>query len=274
MAGVLQLADFIRQHQTVTVLSGAGCSTESGIPDYRDSKGQWKHRQPIQFLDFINDPQARSRYWMRSMLGWQHVHAAHPNAAHFAITVLERLGYIQQVITQNVDGLHTRAGTRSVLELHGNLGWVACMQCTARSPRTWMQECLQRQNPGLQVKPGKYLPDGDASLKDLDDLELHVPDCRQCGGILKPDVVFFGESVPRNRVCAATRMVENASALLVIGSSLMVYSGFRYCRQAHRDGTPVAILNLGRTRADDLATLKLDLPCAETMATTAAVLNV
>jgi NAD-dependent SIR2 family protein deacetylase len=251
---------FLGRHRRLFVLTGAGCSAPSGIPDYRDVEGAWKHRKPMSFAEFTGSASARRRYWAGSLRGWPRVRDARANPAHLALARLEQAGRVACLVTQNVDGLHQRAGSRRVLDLHGRLDSVQCLECDARLDREDVQALLLAWNPGFAAE-GESRPDGDSRLPAPPD-ELRVPDCRECGGILKPRVVFFGESVPRGRVAEAFSALEEADALLVVGSSLMVYSGYRFVRAARERGRPVAIVNLGRTRADADAALKLQADCA------------
>jgi NAD-dependent SIR2 family protein deacetylase len=267
------LADFITAHPRLTILSGAGCSTASGIPEYRDDDGNWKHRQPMLFQDFVADSGKRQRYWAQSFSGWQRIAAAKPNAAHHAIATLENTGYVNCVITQNVDNLHRVAGSRNIIDLHGVLHTIRCLDCATSQSRYDFQEQLRRGNPQWTAKVSSIAPDGDAKVSRTDLTTFVVPDCSVCGGVLKPDVVFFGESVPVVKVAAARQHLSHSDALVVVGSSLMVFSGFRFARDARAAGIPVAILNRGATRADDLATLKLSGACAETLAETVAILT-
>jgi len=260
---VAKLSRFLDGQRSLAVLTGAGVSTASGIPDYRDRQGNWKIAQPIQFGDFVKSEGYRKRYWARSFVGWRRFSAARPNVAHRALALLERRGSVDTLITQNVDRLHSEAGSRRVIDLHGDLGHVRCLSCRGTQTRRDYQQRLEEANAGWQADVFRYRPDGDAELAEGSSDEFVVPDCEHCGGLMKPDVVMFGESVPRERVQQATVAVARADALLVVGSSLMVYSGFRFTRQAHAQGKPIAILNRGRTRADDLATLKIDADCAE-----------
>ena len=241
----------------VVVLTGAGCSTESGIPDYRGPETARRARNPLRFNEFVHDDRARRRYWARSMHGWLRVSQAQPNPAHSALAELERRGRAVGIITQNVDGLHLAAGSRHVVELHGNLAAVACLDCGAVEARKTVQERLASLNPGWTDRRVEIAPDGDA---DLDDPALEgfvVASCRACGGPLKPRVVFFGESVPRPVVEAAYGMLGRAEALLVVGSSLVVFSGYRFVRRAAERGLPIAIVNLGQTRGDPIAKVVL-----------------
>lgn len=242
----------------VLVLSGAGVSTGSGIPDYRDQSGQWKHRQPIQFRDFVGHEATRKRYWARSFIGWPRMAAAQPNPAHRALAALERRGLVQLLVTQNVDGLHQKSGSSNVVDLHGRLDQVVCLSCARALPRSELQQSLSALNPDWHGAPAESTPDGDADLGDRDTSRFRVVDCEACGGLLKPDVVFFGEHVPAPRVERSMAALDEARSLLVIGSSLMVFSGFRFPRAARKLGLPIAVLNRGRTRADDFAAVKVD----------------
>jgi NAD-dependent SIR2 family protein deacetylase len=255
----------------VTVLSGAGLSTESGIPDYRGPSGQARRKrsgdaaQPMTYQEFTGSAAARQRYWARSHLGWRHVTGAAPNAGHRAVAAIERAGLIAGIITQNVDGLHQAAGTAAgaVTELHGSLHRVVCLSCWERTPRAALDDRLRAANPAWPAaavggaEPAVN-PDGDVALEET--AGFTVVDCLSCGGVLKPDVVFFGENVPRARVDACFSLVSASSALVVLGSSLTVMSGFRYVRHASAAGIPVVIVNQGATRGDALATATLDAP--------------
>ncbi|HET7173497.1 MAG TPA: NAD-dependent protein deacetylase [Nocardioidaceae bacterium] len=267
--GVARLADFVARHRRLFVLTGAGVSTGSGIPDYRDLDGSWKRRSPIELRDFVHDPLARSRYWARSLIGWRSFGAAEPNAAHRALARLEALGRIGLLVTQNVDGLHQAAGSHRVLDLHGRLDRVVCRDCGLTIPRWEWQQRLGRLNPGWLVLNAAIAPDGDADLEGLDFETFDVPDCPRCGGLVKPDVVFFGESVPAWRHERAMAALASADSMLVVGSSLMVFSGFRYARAAAAAGKPIAAVNLGRTRADDLLTLKVRADVGEALTSVA-----
>jgi NAD-dependent SIR2 family protein deacetylase len=258
------LCDFAEHHRRLFVLSGAGISTDSGIPGYRDADGRWQRSPPILLADFLHSEAARRRYWARSMAGWPIVARAHPNAAHAALAGLESAGRVGELVTQNVDGLHQRAGSSKVIELHGNIHGVVCLDCGARHSRAEIQSTLEAQN--TRLSDAAAAPDGDADLQCEDLAAFRVPECSRCGGLLKPDVVFFGEAVPRDRVDAASRALAQADAMVVVGSSLMVYSGYRFCELAVRMRKPIAAVNLGRTRADELMALKVDMPCAEALA--------
>jgi NAD-dependent SIR2 family protein deacetylase len=260
-----RLHQFIAAHERLFVLTGAGISTASGIPDYRDERGDWKQRQPMEYREFVASAAARQRYWSRSYYGWQRISQAQPNPAHHAIARLERLGRVRHTLTQNVDGLHQRAGSRLLTELHGSLQSVDCLDCGASLARAGVQQALLERNPQLAAVCGSIAPDGDARLRSLDESRIDVPECPACGGILKPAVVFFGESVPAARVQRCREALAGSDALLVVGSSLMVFSGFRFVREAARMGIPVAAVNLGRTRADDLLQHKFELDCSSAL---------
>lgn len=266
MDGLQPLIDFVRRHPRLLVITGAGCSTAAGIPDYRDEKGAWKQREPMRFHVFTGDPVARRRYWARSMLGWRTMAHAQPTAAHHALAQLERAGRIGLLVTQNVDGLHQAAGSQAVVDLHGRIDTVCCLGCGARSPRRALQEKLMACNPDWLGLDARSLADGDADLEGLDFAAFEVPDCPQCGGLLKPDVVFFGESVPRERVAAVRDALAQADAVLVAGSSLMVYSGYRFVEEAVTARKPVAAVNRGRTRADPILALKVEAEVGEALA--------
>lgn len=265
MADLSDLKSFIEGHKRLFVITGAGCSTDSGIPDYRDADGLWKRPQPIDFRSFMGHPLRRARYWARSMVGWRRFGAARPNAAHFGLAELERRGRVALLATQNVDGLHQAAGSRRVIDLHGRLDQVRCMDCGLLQPRVVLQRELERLNPQWRELVAADAPDGDADLDGMDFSAFVVPPCRRCGGILKPDVVFFGENVPRERVEATLAGLHGADAVLVVGSSLMVYSGYRYVKEAAQAGLPIAALNLGRTRAEELLAMKVELPCGSAL---------
>lgn len=255
------LAEFVLDKPKLAVLTGAGCSTASGLGDYRDKSGQWKRKQPITGQRFIDNEGARKRYWARSSVGWPSFSHAQPGQAHLALARLEQLGHIDLLITQNVDSLHQKAGHAKVIDLHGTLATVSCIDCQHEISRDDFQVELLHHNDWLNHLTAEHAPDGDADLEVSDLDSMHVPPCPNCYGILKPDVVFFGENVPRDTVEEAMRSVELADVLLVAGSSLMVYSGYRFCRHAHKLGIPIVIVNEGITRADDLASLKVSGDC-------------
>ncbi|MGE0798752.1 MAG: NAD-dependent protein deacetylase [Lautropia sp.] len=262
----MDLPAFIDRHQRIAILTGAGCSTASGIPDYRDAAGAWKRTPPMTVQAFTATETARRRYWARSLVGWPVVATARPNGAHRALVRLQALGRTAALITQNVDGLHQAAGHRDVIDLHGRLDRVVCLGCGAGSERSELQHRLIALNPGWLARSATVAPDGDADLDDGELDRFRLAGCEVCGGVLKPDVVFFGESVPRARVDAAFAAVDAADALLIVGSSLMVYSGFRFARRAAERGLPIASVTLGRGRADELLSLRVAAPAAEALA--------
>nr|WP_010132627.1 NAD-dependent protein deacetylase [Microbulbifer agarilyticus] len=259
-----QLVDFIRRYPRLTVLTGAGVSTDSGIPDYRDQHGQWKRKPPVDHREFMACAATRQRYWGRALIGWPVIRNSTPNGAHYHLAELERRGHIQLMITQNVDRLHQRAGSQQVIDLHGRADEIRCMQCDYRALRQEVHDRSYALNPEFRHFTAEAAPDGDADL-EVDFSHFRVADCPQCAGILKPDVVFFGDNVPRARVDTAMNALCASNALLVVGSSLMVYSGFRFCRYAKERGKPIAALTLGRTRADALLDLKLNADIGETL---------
>ncbi|MFK7914347.1 MAG: NAD-dependent protein deacetylase [Pseudomonadales bacterium] len=259
-----RLAEFLRATSAtgpLLLLTGAGVSTASGIGDYRDNDGQYKRPPPVTIAQFLANHQSRQRYWARSLFGWPAFSAAQPNAAHSALAQLQTQGYADHLVTQNVDGLHQRAGHERVLELHGNLHGVECVRCGTRTTREQLQAWLSANNAHLLGHQPGLAPDGDADLRIEDFSNVAVPDCRKCGGIVKPTVVFFGDSVPRDDVERAYDWVAQASGLLIVGSSVMIHSSFRFARRAHELGRPLVALNVGRTRADDWLTHKLTAPC-------------
>jgi NAD-dependent SIR2 family protein deacetylase len=264
-AAAATLRRWLDSHRRVFVLTGAGISTASGIPDYRGADGQWKRRAPITYQAFTQDRLMRARYWARSFVGWPAVASARPNASHESLARLESAGRLAPLVTQNVDGLHARAGHRDVIDLHGRLDLVRCLDCDHALPRAALQQPLADANPAWVDRTAALAPDGDADLDDADFSTFVAPACPRCGGLLKPDVVFFGENVPRARVDAAHAALHEADAVLVAGSSLMVYSGYRFAKMARAAGKPLALLTRGVTRADDLATLKLDADCGATL---------
>ncbi len=281
------LAAFLRAGPAV-VLAGAGCSTESGIPDYRGPGSGKRDRRPMLYQEFLRDPDARARYWTRSVVGWPRFSLARPNPAHEALAALEHQGWIRGVISQNVDGLHHAAGSRQVVELHGSLGRVICLDCGGQEAREEVQERLRTLNPEFRIpgtgrSPGEegsasekepaLLADGDAVLPAGSEAGFRPPPCLHCGGILKPDVVFFGENVPRPRVREAWDLYEKGHSLLVVGSSLTVFSGRRFTLRAARDGRPVAIVNLGPTRGDEVSRLKVEDRVGRILPRVVALLN-
>lgn len=252
---VAELARVLAQGDVV-VLTGAGVSTDSGIPAYRDEEGRWKQSAPMQFRDFVGTPLARQRYWARSMVGWARMARAEPNPAHRALSELEQRGLLRLLITQNVDGLHSAAGSQNVVDLHGRLDRVICLDCKALSSRSELQERLVADNPEFLGHAFVTRADGDADLS-ADYERFRSCACNACGGVLKPDVVFFGENVPAPRVQQAMGSLDGARALVIVGTSLMVFSGFRFARAAARQGVPIVVVNLGKTRADELSALRV-----------------
>lgn len=267
------LTAVLTRHHPWTVLTSAGISTGSGIPDYRDEHGAWKRPAPVNFQDFMAHATTRQRYWARSLAGWPVFSQARSNLAHQALAQLEHAGFVQAVITQNVDGLHQQAGSRNVVDLHGRLDEVVCMGCGTISPRTTFQHALVAANPNWHHHSAPAAPDGDADLSGVDFSAFSVPACPVCGGILKPHVVFYGENVPLARKQYAMEQLGASRALLVVGSSLMVYSGLRFVHAAKQQGLPVAAINLGATRADAELDFKLRAPCDEALAQLSAVLK-
>jgi NAD-dependent SIR2 family protein deacetylase len=242
----------------IVALTGAGSSTESGIPDYRGEGTRRRARAPVEYRAFLTDPQARTRYWARSFVGWPRIARAEPNRAHRALAALERVGVLDAIVTQNVDGLHQRGGSTRVIELHGTLERVRCLTCGSVEPREAVQARLFTANADVAQRAGEILPDGDVELPEALIANFRVVACLACGGVLKPDVVFFGESVPRAIAEAAHARVREAEALLVVGTSLAVFSGYRFVRAAAERGIPIAIVNLGPTRGDSLATVRVE----------------
>ncbi|MEU4804657.1 NAD-dependent protein deacetylase [Actinosynnema sp. NPDC023587] len=258
----------------VLVLSGAGLSTESGIPDYRGVAGSLRRHTPMTFDEFTGGEAGRRRYWARSHLGWRTIARADPNAGHRAVAALRTAGLVSGVITQNVDGLHHAAGTADAVELHGNLDRVVCLDCRRSSPREELDRRLRAANPDFTADVARINPDGDADLADEDVRGFRVVPCADCAGVLKPDVVFFGENVPRTRVDQCARMVDEARSVLVLGSSLTVMSGLRFVRRAAGAGKPVVIVNQGETRGDQHATARVDLPLGRALTEVCGILRV
>ncbi len=249
------VADFIAEYAPLFVITGAGVSTASGIPDYRDDEREWKRPPPVLLSSFLDSRAARARYWARSFVGWPRFAAARPNVAHEALAALERGRFLQALVTQNVDRLHQRAGHRDVIDLHGRLDRVVCLGCGALTSRAELQTWLEVENDDFAAPAVAMAPDGDADLTGVRTEEFQFPDCSICGGILKPDVVFYGENVPRQVVQDSMAKLDAARGVLLLGTSASTYSCFRYCRRARTLGKPMAIINLGRTRADELASL-------------------
>jgi NAD+-dependent protein deacetylase sirtuin 4 len=263
VAALVELA----RSRRVVALTGAGCSTESGIPDYRGVDTPPRARAPIQHREFVDKEANRRRYWARSLLGWPRLAAAQPNAGHYALAALEHARVIEGVITQNVDGLHGAAGSREVVELHGALARVRCLACGEITPRTVLQDRLLAANPNwpARARMATIAPDGDVDLPDELVEGFALVACTSCAGVLMPDVVFFGGSVPRATLDAAWALFERAELLLVIGSSLTVFSGYRFVRRAAERNVPIAILNRGPTRGDAHAQLRIDARCGDAL---------
>lgn len=257
----MSLENFISASRRLFVLTGAGCSTAAGIPDYRDAGGQWKRAQPMTYQNFTASEAARRRYWARSLVGWPVMARAQPAACHHALARLQADGPVHYLLTQNVDGLHQKAGSLQVQDLHGRLDTVICLSCRRRAPREPFQERMMALNPSWAERRAEVAPDGDADLDETDFSDFKLPACEHCRGVLKPDVVYFGESVPRDRVDEANAALDASDAMLIVGSSLMVFSGFRFARRAHERGLPLASLTLGVGRADALLSLKVDQNC-------------
>ncbi|WP_122689744.1 NAD-dependent protein deacetylase [Pseudomonas viridiflava] len=259
--------DTLGQHMAerpFLVITGAGISTASGIPDYRDKDGVRRGKQPMMYQEFVNNPAARQRYWARAMLGWPRIRAAQPNAAHQALAHLQNSYAITGLITQNVDALHTQAGSREVIELHGSLHRVLCLDCHQRHDRAAIQEVMLEQNPYLLGVHAVQAPDGDTLLDPAFEAGFKVPSCPHCqGNRLKPDVVFFGENVALPTAAKAMLSAEQAEGLLVVGTSLMAWSAFRLCKAMAEQGKPIIAINHGKTRADELLDMKIEAPCEQ-----------
>jgi len=268
-----RLADFVQSHPRLLVLTGAGLSTGSGIPAYRDADGRWLRRDPILYHEFMASALTRRRYWARSFFGWSLMQSARFNGAHRALVRLETAGRIELLVTQNVDGLHALAGSRNLVEIHGRLNRVSCLGCGHRIHRDELQSRLESLNPDWRPAVLGYNPDGDAELDASAYPGFRVADCDRCGGPLKPDVVFFGESVPVERIARIRGALGRSDALLVAGSSLVVMSGYRIVREAAHAGLPVAAINQGRTRADDLLAFKLEDDCGKVLERLSTVLT-
>ncbi len=272
---LLPLIDLLRG-EPIAVVTGAGLSAASGLPTYRGAAGEWLHAKPIQHQEFLHSEAVRRRYWARSYVGWETLGRAEPNPGHRALAALEQRGSVSAIITQNVDGLHQKAGGTAVIELHGAINRVCCLSCHVTFSRALVQEWLRGSNPAFPIADAPAIqraPDGDAHLDEALHADFRTPECPACGGVLKPDVVFYGDGVPRERVAAAMRAVEESAALLVVGSSLMVYSGFRFARHAHSIGKPLVAINRGVTRADALLSAKIDADCCDALEMAAGVFD-
>lgn len=258
----------------VAVLSGAGISTESGIPDYRGPKGSLqRNHQPMTYRTFLGDPLGRKRYWARSHLGWEYMSNVQPNEGHKALARLEEWNLVTGIITQNVDGLHQAAGSHNVIDLHGRLDRVTCLTCGETWPRLHIQSRLEQANSHWNAKATTFNPDGDADLSDSDVQSFNEVSCEKCEGILKPDVVYFGENVPQARVEQSYALVSTAQCLLILGSTLTVFSGRRFALHAQKSGIPIAIINEGPTRADEIATVKVESPLGASLSSVVNALH-
>ncbi len=270
------LLKFLQRHPRLFVITGAGISRASGIPTYRDEIGSWQGSTPIQHKDFIRDSDVRRRYWARSFHGWPNVGNASPNQAHRALVKIEQAGHVSTLVTQNIDRLHQKAGHRKVVDLHGRLDQVLCMDCGAISEREEIQQWLWQHNPQVDVRDWQhdlFAPDGDAEVDmDLVD-QFRIPSCRRCDGMLKPNVVFYGSSVSKEVVSYLMEKMTRADAVLVVGTSLMVYSSFRFCKLASELAMPIACINRGLTRADAMLRLKVDADCGPTLSALASLLG-
>ena len=243
--------------QRFCALTGAGCSTESGLPAYRDDKGDWKHTKPMEHRDFVGSDAMRKFYWARSMQGWPNFQKAQPSQTHDALTRLQKSGHVSHIITQNVDRLHQISGSKNVIDLHGRLDQVVCLECHQVSERQMFQKELEKLNAAIEVNKRFIRPDGDVEIDSQTLENFNVPVCQQCQGVLKPNVVFFGDVLNAQTAQASMKAIEQAEGLMVVGSSLMVFSGFRLVKRAVELGKPVVIINRGMTRADDLYSLKI-----------------
>lgn len=261
-----QLAELIRSSQNVTLLTGAGISVASGLPVYRDANGNWVHSKPVEGPAFRADEKIRQRYWCRSFFGWPAFSQATPNAVHHDINWIRENHGDSTVITQNVDGLHQQCGHNNTIALHGNLSEVICIECGDLTSRQFLQTRLEQCNPDFIKLDAISAPDGDALIDDKHIQKFKIANCQRCNGVLKPNVVFFGDNVPKERVMLCRDRVLQSGVLVCIGTSLMVYSGFRFCRAAHEASIPIAIINNGKTRADDMADFKIEGDCTANMA--------
>lgn len=260
------LESLLARDASLVVLTGAGVSAEAGIPTYRDDDGQWRSGRPIQHHEFISSASSRRRYWARSMVGWRRVAASKPARAHHALARLEASGHVRLLATQNVDRLHQQAGHREVVDLHGRIDRVGCLDCGRFVTRAEMQDALEAMNPRHSETNARVIrPDGDADIDEAALQEFRVPRCGACGGVVMPDVVFFGGTVPAERSARIAGAISRCDALLAVGTSLMVYSGYRFCRLAHELGKPLIIVNRGRTRADELASEIARADCGEVL---------
>lgn len=265
---LLKLKDFINSHDNICILTGAGISTESGIPDYRsEGVGLYarSNHKPVLYKDFCSSDTIRRRYWARNYVGWPRFSSIKPNNTHQVLKKLEDANKVRCIITQNVDNLHAKAGSRKVIELHGTAFKVMCLSCDERICRYYLQDILNKMNPGMVATSQIIRPDGDVDLLQEQVEGFKVPPCENCGGILKPDIIFFGDNVPKRIVESVKYNVEHSDCLLVLGSSLTTFSSYRIVVQANHAGKPIAILNIGKTRADDLASVKVEGRCGDVL---------
>jgi len=259
---IRELLTFIKDKNRLLAITGAGCSTDSGISDYRDSRGLWKKPPPMWYQDFLRSENARKRYWLRSQLGYPSFRDALPNEAHRSLVRLESSGIIRGLITQNVDRLHQKAGHREVIDLHGRLDQVVCLECSNVSSRNEVQVWLESKNPFVNQLDFELRPDGDATVEARELSGFAVPKCFDCDGMIKPNVVFFGGSVPKQTVEDCQKMVDGCDGLLIVGTSLMAYSAYRFVRSAHQKGLQIASLNRGETRADEMINFNITKNCS------------
>ena len=267
------IVDFINAHPNLLVITGAGISQPSGIPTYRDHLGNWQRSNPIHHQDFIDHARARQRYWLRSAIGWTYVAKALPNSAHQQLAKLEAMGFVNLLVTQNVDRLHQSAGHQNVIDLHGRLDRVKCLNCSQFENRKDLQSRLLRSNPWLSELSAEIAPDGDALVEDLWVDKLALPQCLHCAGTLMPDVVFYGGSVPKTRVQKVISTMKSCDGVLIIGSSMMVYSAYRFCKMARQLDKSIAAINLGVTRADDIVDIKIEQNCITVLNESVAALS-
>ena len=261
----LEKAKKLLDSNSIAVLTGAGISTDSGIPDYRGEGTKMRARSPLQYKQFVSDEKHRKTYWSRSILGWPKIRDSVPNDSHACLTNLESDGRLTGIITQNVDRLHTKAGSKGVVELHGALAEVVCLDCRHISDRDVFQKRLLKMNPIWMPHVEGIAPDGDIDLKNANTTDFGIPACVACGGVIKPHVVFFGENVVKETLHNAWNVFNEADSLLVLGSSLAVYSGYRFAKEAHKIGKPTVIINIGENRADDLNAVKLEADIKNTL---------
>ncbi len=267
------LLDLLMSQSDWLVLTGAGVSASSGIPTYRNSKGKWRRKSPVTYQEFLSNETSRRKFWARNIAGWKFIGAAEPNIAHLALVKLEQIGVVSGLVTQNVDGLHDKAGSKVVIDLHGRADTVLCLDCGDSQSRQSVQDLFKKYNPSFFDKVQDIKPNADADIDNIDFSSLTIPSCRLCGGLLKPDVVFFGDVVPRSKLDLCMDIMNLSSGLLVVGSSLQVFSGYRFCIWASEQGKPIALLCNGDTRADHLAIEKLRADCGPVLGHWMQLLN-